>query len=95
MSISRRLLALVRDSRLALVATILAGFLAGLLIIGQASALSQVVDGVFIGGQGLTDVWAVHWMKKNWIAYQSVLEVMEAPAAVDAGSSLEKDGHAP
>ena len=59
MSISRRLLALVRDSRLALVATILAGFLAGLLIIGQASALSQVVDGVFIGGQGLTDVWGL------------------------------------
>jgi hypothetical protein len=45
--------------------------------------------------KGLTDVWAVRWMKKNWIAYQSVLEVMEAPAAVDAGSSLEKDGHAP
>ena len=45
--------------------------------------------------KGLTDVWAVRWMKKNWIAYESVLEVMEAPAAADAGSSLEKDGHAP
>jgi glycosyltransferase involved in cell wall biosynthesis len=45
--------------------------------------------------KGLTDVWAVRWMKKNWIAYESVLEVMEAPAAVDAGSSLEKDGHEP
>ena len=45
--------------------------------------------------KGLTDVWAVRWMKKNWIAYESVLEVMEAPAAADAGSSLEKGRRAP
>ncbi|MBZ5670935.1 MAG: glycosyltransferase family 2 protein [Acidobacteriia bacterium] len=32
--------------------------------------------------KGLTDVWAVRWMKKNWIAYQSVLEVVETPAAM-------------
>ena len=32
--------------------------------------------------KGLADVWAVRWMKKNWIAYQDVLEVVEAPAAV-------------
>ena len=56
MSITRRLLALARDSRLALAATILAGFLAGLLTIGQASALSQVVARVFLGGQTLPDV---------------------------------------
>ena len=31
--------------------------------------------------KGLADVWAVRWMKKNWIAYESVLEVVEAPAA--------------
>ena len=53
---TRRLLALARDSRLALATTILAGFLAGLLIIGQASALSQAVARVFLGGQTLADV---------------------------------------
>src|SRR5664280_3257779 len=53
---TRRLLALARDRRLALATTILAGFLAGLLIIGQASALSQAVARVFLGGQTLADV---------------------------------------
>ena len=27
--------------------------------------------------KGLVDVWAVRWMKKNWIDYQDVLEVLE------------------
>jgi glycosyltransferase involved in cell wall biosynthesis len=30
--------------------------------------------------KGLADVWAVRWMKKNWIAYDGVLEVVETPA---------------
>ncbi len=30
--------------------------------------------------KGLADVWAVRWMKKNWIAYQDVLEDLDAPA---------------
>ncbi len=29
--------------------------------------------------KGLADVLAVRWMKKNWIAYEGVLEVMESP----------------
>jgi hypothetical protein len=29
--------------------------------------------------KGLADVWAVRWMKKNWIAYEGVLEVVESP----------------
>ena len=49
----RRLLSLARDSRSALAATILTGLLAGLLTILQADALSRLVDGVFLGGQGL------------------------------------------
>ena len=53
---TRRLLALARDSRLALAAAILTGFLTGLLTIGQASVLSQVVARVFLGGQTLPDV---------------------------------------
>jgi glycosyltransferase involved in cell wall biosynthesis len=28
--------------------------------------------------KGLADVWAVRWMKRNWIDYRSVLEVVEA-----------------
>jgi dolichol-phosphate mannosyltransferase len=32
--------------------------------------------------KGFVDVWAVRWMKKNWIAYQTVLEVVETPAAL-------------
>jgi glycosyltransferase involved in cell wall biosynthesis len=31
--------------------------------------------------KGLADVWAVRWMKKNWIDYGDVLEVVEPPAA--------------
>ena len=38
--------------------------------------------------KGLADVWAVRWMKKNWIAYEGVLEVVEAPAA----SNLKSQG---
>ncbi len=53
---TRRLLSLARDTRFALAAAVLCGLLAGLLTIGQASALSQVVDRVFLGGQALPDV---------------------------------------
>ena len=52
----RRLLTLARDSRLALAATILTELLAGWLTIGQADALSRLVDGVFLGGLGLAGV---------------------------------------
>jgi len=34
--------------------------------------------------KGFADVWAVRWMKKNWIAYESVLEVVETPAAINS-----------
>jgi ATP-binding cassette, subfamily C, bacterial CydCD len=53
---TRRLLALARDSRFALVVTLLFGLLAGLLTIAQASALSQAVDRVFLGGRDLSDI---------------------------------------
>ncbi len=52
----RRLLALTRDSRSALILTILSGFLAGLLTIWQAYLLSNTVNGVFLQGQTLAKV---------------------------------------
>ena len=54
--ITRRLLMLARDNRIALAVTILSGLLTGLLAIGQAAGLSRVVDGVFLGGQLISDV---------------------------------------
>ncbi len=33
--------------------------------------------------KGLSDVWAVRWMKRNWIDYHSSLEVLERPSFVE------------
>ena len=52
----RRLLALTRTSRSALLLTILSGFLVGLLTIGQAYLLSLTINGVFLQGQVLAEV---------------------------------------
>src|SRR5512141_767275 len=57
----RRLLSLSRDSRTALLLTILSGFLAGLLIIAQAYYLSSTVNGVYLQGQNLAQV--APWLK--------------------------------
>ena len=56
MNITRRLVLLVRDTRLALGVAVLCGFLTGVLTIAQAAGLSGVVDGVFLGGLKLADV---------------------------------------
>ena len=56
MKVNLRLLSLARDSRLALAGTILSGLLTGLLTIGQAAALSRVVNGIFLGGRLPSDV---------------------------------------
>jgi ATP-binding cassette, subfamily C, bacterial CydCD len=52
----RRLLTLTRDTRTSLLITILSGFVAGLLTIGQAYFVSNTVNGVFLEGQTLADV---------------------------------------
>ena len=57
----RRLLTLTRDTRLPLLLTILSGFAAGLLTIGQAYLVSSTVNGVFLEGQTLAEVF--HWLK--------------------------------
>jgi glycosyltransferase involved in cell wall biosynthesis len=33
--------------------------------------------------KGLADVWAVRWMKRNWIDYRDVLEIVEPSATSD------------
>ena len=57
----RRLLALTRDSRTALLLTILSGFLVGLLTIGQAYLLSSTINGVFLQGKTLAEV--ADWLR--------------------------------
>ena len=52
----RRLLSLTRNSRLALTLTILTGFTAGLLAIGQAFLISSTVNGVFLEKQTVTQI---------------------------------------
>ena len=56
MNLDRRLLSLARDSRTALIITILAGFLGGILTIAQARTLSLTINNVFINGETLQDV---------------------------------------
>jgi ATP-binding cassette, subfamily C, bacterial CydCD len=53
---TRRLLNLARDSRLALVATVLFGLLTGLLTIGQSAGFSRIVTEVFLEGQLLAEM---------------------------------------
>ena len=62
----RRLLALTRDSRAALLLTILSGFLLGLLTISQAYLVSNTVDGVFLKGQTLTEV-------SRWLSFTLII----------------------
>jgi len=57
----RRLLTLTRDTRFALLLTVLSGLVAGLLTIGQAYLVSSTVNGVFLNGQTLAEVF--HWLK--------------------------------
>ena len=57
----RRLLAFTRDTRPALLLTVLSGLLAGLLTINQAYLVSSTVNGVFLEGQTLAQVF--HWLQ--------------------------------
>ncbi len=57
----RRLLTLTRDTRFPLFLTVLSGLLAGLLTIGQAYLVSSTVNGVFLDGQTLAQVF--HWLQ--------------------------------
>ena len=53
----RRLLTYARRERLDLVLTVTLGALSGVLIVLAARVLAGVVNGVFLGGRALADVW--------------------------------------
>ena len=53
----RRLLTYACRERLDLVLTVTLGALSGVLIVLAARVLAGVVNGVFLGGRALTDVW--------------------------------------
>ncbi len=57
----RRLLTLTRDTRFSLLLTVLSGFVAGLLTISQAYFVSSTVNGVFLHGQTLAEVFP--WLR--------------------------------
>jgi len=57
----RRLLTLTRDTRFSLLLTVLSGLLVGLLTINQAYLVSRTVNGVFLEGQTLAQVF--HWLR--------------------------------
>jgi glycosyltransferase involved in cell wall biosynthesis len=43
--------------------------------------------------KGLADVFAVRWMKKNWISYEGVLDVVESPASVNSDKTAVGHPH--
>ena len=91
----RRLLTLTGDLRTALTLTILSGFLAGLLTIGQAYLVSNTVNGVFLEGQTLAEVGG--WLRLILIiiALRGLLtwanEVSANAVAVKIKSDLRED----
>jgi len=54
--VNKRLIALACSSSAALIFTIMAGFMAGILTVGQAWTLSKSVDDVFLGGLTLSEI---------------------------------------
>jgi thiol reductant ABC exporter CydD subunit len=68
-----RLLRLAIPSRLALLLTILLGWLGGLAAILQAWLLSRTINGVFLAGQGLSDVQGLLTFMLGVIAVRALL----------------------
>ncbi|MGD8457267.1 MAG: thiol reductant ABC exporter subunit CydD [Anaerolineales bacterium] len=94
MNLSRRLLSLASNSRTALLITILAGTLGGLLTIAQARSLSLVVNGVFIESQTLQSTSKLLYSLLIIFAVRSLLawisEVSAKSVAVRVKEALRK-----
>ncbi|MGC1374596.1 MAG: thiol reductant ABC exporter subunit CydD [Anaerolineales bacterium] len=87
----RRLLQLARDSRLALTLTILAGLLGGLLTIGQAALLSQVISRVFLDSQTLPTVLDALLLMLAVIALRGLVAWGGAAAATAVAVRVKTD----
>lgn len=87
----RRLLTLARDSRLALIITILSGLLAGILTIWQARALSQTVERVFLGGGTLAAVTSLLLLLLVIISLRSLLACVSEVSANSLAVRVKSD----
>jgi ATP-binding cassette subfamily C protein CydCD len=93
-SMHRRLFHLARDTRFALILTILSGFLTGLLAIWQAWILSNIVNDVFLENQTLAQTWELMRIMLFVIAGRALLtwlnEVWANTVAVEVKADLRE-----
>jgi ATP-binding cassette subfamily C protein CydCD len=87
----RRLIELTRDSRLALALTILAGLLGGLLTIGQAALLSQVISRVFLESRTLSAVLDTLLLMLAVIALRGLVAWGGSAAATAVAARVKTD----
>ena len=87
----RRLIRLTDASRFALAVGIAGGVLAGLCSLAQAYALSAAVDGVFLGRQGLAQVWP--WLRLLFgvIIARGLLLCLQEIAAAEVAVRIKQD----
>jgi len=76
-----RLLRLAQKSRLWLALTISLGFFSGLLTIGQARFISQIVNQVFLDQEGLTEVWGLMQLTLVFFTLRALLSWLSIVSA--------------
>ncbi len=76
-----RLLHLAQKSRLWLALTISLGFFSGLLTIGQARFISQIVSRVFLDQEGLTEVWGLMQLTLVFFTLRAFLSWLSSVSA--------------
>jgi ATP-binding cassette subfamily C protein CydCD len=76
-----RLLRLAEKSRLWLALTISLGFFSGLLTIGQARFISQIVSRVFLDKKGLTEVWGLMQLTLVFFTLRALLSWLSSVSA--------------
>jgi len=76
-----RLLRLAEKSRLWLALTISLGFFSGLLIIGQARFISQIVSRVFLDQEGLIEIWGLMQLTLAFFTLRALLSWLSSVSA--------------
>jgi ATP-binding cassette subfamily C protein CydCD len=87
----RRLIQLAQTSHLALSVGILCGVLAGLCSLAQAYTLSATVDSVFLGKQGVAQVWQWLQLLLGVIAVRGLLLWLQEIAANEVAIRVKQD----